>query len=208
MGEECGNCKEGFFEPYCTGCTFIDGCKTNKMTCTTAADTKCEKCAPGYFPSDPVGEMDVCSACQVIDHCTKAFCTNSEDHICLECAFGYYPAGATCAPVVFEDNSIFTYEFGPNHDVVEITDADFCAPECTRLVAGKISEDFSAKVQTVDLSTPDLTADFMTKWIGECESAGCVAESMDMGGGLVLFNGCSPAAAPRRATEYGFMKQL
>merc|ERR1719473_975403 len=102
------------------------------MTCTTAADTKCAKCAPGYFPADPVGEMDVCAASVTIPHCTKAFCTNSEDHICLECAFGYFPAGAVCAPVVFEEDlSIFTYEYGPNHDVVEVSDATSARP-CAR----------------------------------------------------------------------------
>merc|ERR1719456_1585815 len=33
--EECGECKEGFFEPYCDTCTVVEGCKADKMHCTT-----------------------------------------------------------------------------------------------------------------------------------------------------------------------------
>merc|ERR1711988_1446845 len=56
------------------------------QTCTSASDTKCGKCAPGYFPGSPNGEMDVCESCTPMEHCTKAFCTDKTDHICLESA--------------------------------------------------------------------------------------------------------------------------
>jgi hypothetical protein len=201
--EECGDCKEGFFEPYCTGCTVIEGCVEDKMTCTTAADTKCAKCAPGYFPADPIGEMDVCAACVTIPHCTKAFCTNSEDHICLECAFGYFPAGAVCAPVVFEEDlSIFTYEYGPNHDVVEVSDADFGPPVCTRTVAKGIDEAWTAAKNAAEAEDlPHLASEYADM----CSDAGCDADAAVIAG-MTMMNGCYAPAGD--VQPVGLLKML
>merc|ERR1719247_3389526 len=34
--ETCGICKQGFFAPYCTGCTDVEGCVESSQTCSTA----------------------------------------------------------------------------------------------------------------------------------------------------------------------------
>merc|ERR1712072_811024 len=106
------------------------------------------------------------------------------DHICLECAFGYYPAGATCAPV------------------------DFSAPECTRTIAGDLSAEFHGYMENNALpEDPAGASKVMDKWIQKCEAAGCVPDAMVLPGVMTVMNDCYPPSK-RRASEYGFIKQL
>jgi hypothetical protein len=207
--EECGDCKEGFFEPYCTGCTVIDGCMEGKMHCTTAADTQCDKCASGYYPGQPAGGMDVCNACVGIEHCTKAFCTNSNDHICLECEFGYYPAGSKCAPVVFEDKqSLFTYEVGPTSvlpEIAEIGEVLGDVQSCSRLFVSGLNEDFQKTVASMAELTadPERSQQANRDFAASCEDMGCNVESQEIMG-FFMFESCQMPSEERT----GVLKML
>jgi hypothetical protein len=201
--EECGQCKPGFFPPYCTGCTVVDGCEEDRMRCSTATDTKCGKCAPGYYPAEPNGEMDVCAACKVIDQCTKAFCTSGDDAICLECAFGYYPAGSKCAPVIFSEKlSLFTYEVGPTDAKPEIFD-DAGPKKCSTRIAAAIASEYVHRAEQIDPMDIDAQSDLVRSTVRECESLGCEALTSELGV-LVQFDGCEKPKAPAR----GLLKML
>jgi len=212
--EECGDCKEGFFEPYCTGCTVVDGCLEDKMSCTTASDTKCAKCAPGYYPDGANGDMDVCSACVEIPHCYKAFCTNGEDHICLECEFGFYPAGSECADIKFEKNSIMTYEIGHDAFASSLTDEEEYFEYdmvCKRSFLkefntefGMIKSNMEAMKEAGDLMLPEERHAMMEKLAFHCEHHGCIADTSDLAGEFV-FSGCY---SPDELKKTGVLKML
>ena len=186
--ETCGECKEGFFPPYCTGCTRVDGCVEDSESCSTDSDTKCGKCAPGYYPdesngtADSDGQMDVCHQCVVIPQCTKAFCTNGDNQVCLECAFGYYPAGSRCAAVIFDDAlSIFTYELGGAKDVMpEIFDD--VEHVCSSRVTAEINEKFEEMMGHTDpANLPQIDAN-ARKTAKMCTDAGCDPEMQEVMG--------------------------
>merc|ERR1711924_445825 len=106
------------------------------------------------------------------------------------------------------DNSIFTYELGPNHDVVEIANVDFSAPEGTRTMAGDLSHEFHSFIESANLGDDPAHANqVMDKWIQKCEAAGCVPDVLSLPGVMSVMNDCYPPSK-RRASEYGFIKQL
>jgi hypothetical protein len=221
--EECGDCKTGYFEPYCNACTVVDGCLADEMTCTTAGDTKCAKCAPGYFASDAVGEMDVCTACAPIKHCTKSFCTGTDDAICLECAFGWYPAGSLCSPVVFdEDRSLFCYEVGPtkavpavvkthvviDEEAAEEEEYEYAQDVCSKMTAEDISSSFQNEMKkaTEDQAPLEALKKINLGYIETCNHNGCVTDSDDMGMGYEIFISCNMPR--RRLSEDTLLKML
>merc|ERR1711998_436314 len=188
-----------------------------------ASDTKCAKCAPGYFEADPVGDMDTCTACTPIQHCTKSFCTGADDAICLECAFGWYPAGSICAPVVFDgDRSLFCYEVGPTKakpalvlsHVIEDEDAGEEAEYeyeavCNTMMAEAISESFGKAMAqaTQDQAPFDAIIKLNAKFNHACSSNGCELDSDDMGSGFEVFVSCSMPRR-RRMSEDALLAQL
>jgi hypothetical protein len=216
--EECGDCKDGFFEPYCTGCTVVDGCLEDQMTCTTASDTKCGKCAPGYYADGTDGGMDVCGKCVEIPHCVKAFCTSGDDHICLACEFGFYPAGSECAAVKFEKNSITTYEIGHDAFASSLTAEEeyfeydmVCKPSFLKEFKEEFDmfkADVTAMKEAGDIMLPEQRNKLMEKMAFHCEHHGCVADTAELAGEFV-FSGCySPKQVAETDAREGLLKML
>merc|ERR1711998_224241 len=180
-----------------------EGGEEDRMRCSTATDTKCGKCAPGYYPAEPNGEMDVCAACKVIDQCTKAFCTSGDDAICLECAFGYYPAGSKCAPVIFSEKlSLFTYEVGPTDATPEIFD-DAGPKKCSKRIAAAIASEYEHRAEQIDPMDIEAQSDLVRSTVRECESLGCEALTSELGV-LVQFDGCEKP----KGASVGLLKML